>query len=394
MDQGTEADREEFPWYLGVYDAHCHPTDSMSHIQEIPKMKARALTIMATRYQDQNLVSQVEAEYGLREAGGDSTLKHRETSCRVLPSFGWHPWFSHQLFDDRAESPNPAPRKDQHYKAVLTPSPGDEFIASLPEPRSLSNYLDQTRKYLEQLPLALVGEIGLDRAFRIPDASQPGRMEETEPDLTPGGREGRRLSPYRVGINHQRAILKAQLNLAGELGRAVSVHGVAAHGIVFETLQETWKGHEKRVVSNRERKRRGSVEGAHVQDEDDDSSDPGERRAPEPQSYPPRICLHSYSGPPEPLRQYFHASIPAEIFFSFSQVINFSTAAVSKAAEVIKAVPEDRILVESDLHRAGPRMDSLLEEMVRSICKLRGWSLEDGVKRLGRNWKRFALGVD
>lgn len=392
----NELPEEPFPWHVGIYDAHCHPTDTMSSLEKIPEMKAAALTIMATRGQDQDLVSQAAQDLGAtKETLELGDRNGRPSTCSIIPSFGWHPWFAHQVYDDREENTEDLSSESQkvaHYKNVITPSPEDSsFIQGLPDPRPLSVLLSQIRNHLTKYPLALVGEIGLDRSFRLPETqdSQPIN-QPVEPGLTPGGREGRRLSPYRVDMGHQRKILKAQLQLAGEMQRAVSVHGVAAHGILFETLQETWKGHEKEVVSKRVRKRRGSVPEAH--EYDDEGLDQKDEQA-VAKPYPPRICLHSFSGPPDQVRQYLNPNIPVLIFFSFSQVINFATAS-AKAVEAIKVVPDDRILVESDLHCAGERMDGLLEEIARSICKKKGWQLEEGVARLANNWKQFALGEE
>ncbi|MCJ1480749.1 hypothetical protein MMC06_000904 [Schaereria dolodes] len=389
----SKGDEKVFPWHLGVYDAHCHPTDTIASLNDIPKMKARVLTIMATRAQDQELVAEFASRYGVIDAGFEEVEPIGNATCQVIPSFGWHPWFSHQMYDDTkfgSEGGRKGVDKVDHYKSVLTPVPQDhDFLVALPDPRPLSEYLSQTKRYLSRYPFALVGEIGLDRSFRIPTNWPPKEQDEKKSGHTPGSREGRRLSPYRVQMDHQRRVLKAQLNLAGQLQRAVSVHGVAAHGVVFETLKETWSGLEKELVSKRTKKRRGSVAAAHEHEKD--GGDAG-RIDSSPKPFPPRICLHSYSGPPEALKQYLHPSVPASIFFSFSQVINFSTAASSKAIEVIKAIPKDRILVESDLHCAGERMDSLLEEMVRSVCRTKGWSLEDGAKQVAANWKHFVFG--
>lgn len=386
-EQGPSAPKQasDFPWHLGVYDAHCHPTDSMKHIDDIRNMKAKVLTIMATRSQDQDLVSAVATKFRSKNAEAE------QTPSKVIPAFGWHPWFSHQIYDDTGEETEQMD-KVGHYRKVLTGNADETLIAGFPEPRPLSDLITKTREYLKKHPEAMVGEVGLDRSFCIPENFSPAGQLDEDSELTPGGREGRRLTSHRVDISHQRAILKAQLNLAGELSRPVSVHAVAGHGVVYDTLSETWKDHKKSVVSKRTRKRRGSVSNAHV-GEDIDEEDSGPSTGPKP--YPPRICLHSYSGPPEALKQYLSPSVPAEVFFSFSQVINFSTSesASDKAREVIKALPEDRILIESDLHCAGERMDGLLEQMVRDICEIRSWRLEEGVQVLRRNWERFALGT-
>ncbi len=92
-------------------------------------------------------------------------------------------------------------QKVAHYQNVLNPSSNDlEFLRSLPDPRPFGHFLGQTKAYLERYPLALVGEVGLDRSFRIPEAWLPEDADSRDDALTPGGRESRKLSPYRVNI--------------------------------------------------------------------------------------------------------------------------------------------------------------------------------------------------
>ncbi|KAL8788794.1 MAG: hypothetical protein Q9213_001465 [Squamulea squamosa] len=392
----NDADREELPWHLGVFDAHCHPTDTVATQDDVPKMKARALTIMASRGEDQALVRHLAKRYGVDKATVGPLCDQGDLNLpkRIIPSFGWHPWFSHQIYDDTSSDKSDLVKTDamQHYQAVLAPSPDDDdFVFSLPQPRPLSELLSQIRSDLETFPYALVGEIGIDRSFRLPMHWAHDDQVHRDQGLTPGGREGRRLSPYRVQIDHQRKILMAQLNLAAELERPVSIHGVAAHGTVYEILKETWKGHERQIQSKRKSRGRFNAAGARTGAIPGSETDQGKHETTEPKPYPPRICLHSYSGPLDALKQYLVPSIPADMFFSFSRLVNFSDR-TDKAIAVIKAVPDDRILVESDLHSAGNRMDQLLEDIVRSVCEIKGWSLTAGVKQLAKNWKRFVFG--
>ncbi|KAI9891453.1 MAG: hypothetical protein M1814_002772 [Vezdaea aestivalis] len=383
-------ENDVFPWELGVCDAHCHPTDVMSStVDGLLAMKTRILTIMATRTEDQELVASVASRLSVPKADVFSSrgqLSH--SSARIIPSFGWHPWFSHLLYDDRS-SASEFVSKEDHYKQVLKQSPAADssFLSALPDPLPLSGFLTSLRGNLERFPHALVGELGLDKVFALPLPWSVEQLEGRDMMLTPGGRETRGLSPYHVRPEHQKAILQAQLNVAGEMQRSVSVHGVQAHGLLFESLRETWKGFENEVVSNRTRKRRGSVEGAHsVEDE----INPMLKAAVLP--FPPRICLHSYSGPPDALREYLHASVPADVYYSFSMLINFAPATATRSTEVIKALPDDKILAESDLHAAGQEMDDLLKEVILRICSIKGWDVAKGVLQLRNNWVAFVFG--
>ncbi|CAG8232008.1 unnamed protein product, partial [Penicillium nalgiovense] len=390
---------EPFPWEIGIYDAHCHPTDTLASIADIPQMKATTLTIMATRGEDQDLVQQTAVSLSAKES--------QSTSDRVVPCFGWHPWFSHQILDDTAQptaAQSPAEHKYAHYAAVLTPSPADDqsFIDLLPVPKPLSELISETRNRLQQFPNALVGEVGLDRSFRLPSPWSSTDIENRDDQLTPGTREGRRLSIYRVKPEHQRTVLKAQLQLAGEMDRAVSLHSVQAHGGVFEVLKELWAGHERVVLSRRKRDKQRDAEGAVFDDDEDDDQDKTPDRSQPTKAadlsgksyrpFPPRVCMHSYTGSVEPIRQFLHQSNPSDVYFSFSKLINFSGTAGKKVGDVIKALPEGRILIESDLHVAGVQMDEVLEDVARQICQLRGWGLRHGVQVLADNWQRFVFG--
>lgn len=358
----------------------------MGTIKEIPKMKAQALNVMATRLQDQHLVAEVAEEYGLKSK---PSAENQNLDGHVISCFGWHPWFSYQMYDDTDgdDFKGDEEKKIKHYRSALTPSPDDmEYIKSLPEPQSLKEYLQQTKEWLEKFPLSLIGEIGIDKSFRIPEQWTPETETMRDRSATPGGREGRRLTPYRVSMEHQKKVLVSQLKLAAELGRPVSVHGVGAHGFLFDTLESTWKGHEKKITSKRKEKLIKDIKN-FPDDELEDCDKSTHNFLP----FPPRICLHSYSGPPNTLKQYFHPSVPTDIYLSFSSTINMATAASAKVVEVIKQVPADRLLVESDLHIAGDEMDRRLEEMCRKICEVRGWVLEDGVKQLGDNWRKFVF---
>ena len=391
-------DGEPFPWHLGIFDAHCHPTDTMSSIRSIPNMKARVLTVMATRAQDQELVASAADEYGVKSRAQDSWTREE----RMVPCFGWHPWFSHQMHfnvnDDSDQVVLQGEDKIRHYQSVLQPSRTDlseddrKTFLSLPDPMPLSNFVGETKKYLEKYPFALVGEVGLDRSFRIPEAWIPEHEESRNGALTPGGREGRRLSPYRVDLKHQKKVFKAQLQLAAEMDRAVSIHGVQAHGMVFETLKELYQGHEKQVLSRRQRKKQAQDQS---QGEGEGQEEPNSGDA-DRKPYPPRICLHSYSGNPSNFKQYTDPKIPIEIFASFSTAINLSDAleeeTPSSFVEMIKSVPDHMLLIESDLHTAGDGMDKRLSDIVRRVCKIKEWDVEHGTRILAANWTRFVFG--
>ncbi|KAH0612810.1 uncharacterized protein H6S33_009190 [Morchella sextelata] len=414
-------------WSLGVHDAHCHPTDTMATTHAIPAMKASGIIVMGTRISDQPLVAELSTKYGVYDP-----KVPEENRGKVIPSFGYHPWFSYLIWDDSREDLQKLSvedRKAAHYQRALTSNPPNELIAGLPEPKKLSEVMSELRGNLERFPMALVGEIGLDRGFRIPfpndELHEPAQVNHDDEE-----QDGKRLSPHKISMEHQKRVFVAQLKLAGELQRAVSVHGVQCHGALFDTFRELWKGHELIVESRKEMKRRrrkgqdGHQYLPDFGDDEEDSSDNNEdeddefagegdedyawlrpkKSQPAPRTtsqkpFPPRVCLHSFSAPPQTLQQYLTPPsakhrYPSQVYFSFSTTINARPVKghVGKIMETISGAPEDRVLVESDLHTAGEDMDKALEGAVRLIAGVRGLQLVDCARKLSDNWKEFVFG--
>ncbi|KAG0293349.1 hypothetical protein BGZ97_005366 [Linnemannia gamsii] len=105
---------------------------------------------------------------------------------------------------------------------------------------------------------------------------------------------------------------------------------------------------------------------------------------------PPRLCMHSYGGSVDMLKAFTKLDHPPEIYFSFSILIN-GRLQERKLKELILAVPEDRLLIESD-HHSHNHVDQLLVEMVLKIAEIRNWTVEETVERTARNWQRFVYG--
>jgi len=132
----------------------------------------------------------------------------------IILASGYHPWSSHHI------SIGPVSSKDDHYRNLLfsdsSPTPEhlaafDKLLPSLPDPISLGTVLSELRSNLEAFPQAMLGEVGLDRACRIPY------------DYNALSRE---LSPFSVPFDHQIVVLTSQLDLAVQLSRNVSIHSV------------------------------------------------------------------------------------------------------------------------------------------------------------------------
>ncbi|QRV88012.1 TatD DNase family protein [Ceratobasidium sp. AG-Ba] len=197
-----------------LVDVHCHPTDSSPIPDDhVAGVQLGQICAMSTHTHDQEKVKE------LGERMGD----------RAIMCFGYHPWWAHQIsLSDTLLS------TEEHYRTLFSPSQNHEdafqrILPSLPAPRALSSIVDEVRRNLQISPTAMLGEVGIDRAFRV-------RYPQV-------GDDGMKLSPFTVPLEHQLAILEAQIGVAVELGRNVSLHSVKASGATVDLLKRMRSQH-------------------------------------------------------------------------------------------------------------------------------------------------------
>jgi len=309
---------------------------------------------MSSNLGDQGRVEQLASDYPreIIPAFGMYCLFTRRLRCDLsltsriafVPA-GLHPWWSHHIsFEDTL------PEKEAHYRNVFpdyfdhTSDPSvAELLDSFPDPTLFSSFLTTTlRPYLEAHSNAMLGEVGLDKSFRIPKPEQNPKT-----DWESGERVRKRLTKLQTPIEHQLKLLRSQLDLAFELNRNISMHSVQAQGATVDLLQSLSK--DPKWIKSKS-----------------------------------KIDLHSYGGSAETISRMM-AIHKDRLYFSFSTTIN---ARLPRLEDLIRSVPDGRLLVESDF--PDVRLSQVrIWEILGIVCDAKGWEKEHAVNQLKENWQRF-----
>ncbi|TIA88279.1 hypothetical protein E3P99_02707 [Wallemia hederae] len=189
-----------------LVDTHCHPTDSGSVALSEETAAMHAVCAMSTHAQDQRMVEEL----------------HTAHPSTVIPYYGYHPWWSHMYsFSDGAD-------KREHYASVLLDGKKEdvkrqqleELLPSLPSPIPFQRLLDDVERRLLHNPRAQVGEVGIDKVFRVKGANGT-------------------LSLLQTSVEHQKRVAVAQVRLAKKFGRAVSMHSVSATQACMDVIRDS-----------------------------------------------------------------------------------------------------------------------------------------------------------
>ncbi|KAF9469807.1 TatD DNase family Scn1 [Collybia nuda] len=318
-----------------IVDVHCHPTDASSISPDSMHHLQITICAMSTMQSDQSRVRDLAISY----------------PTKVVPCFGYHPWFSYLI------STQPVLSKNDHYRSILlgtrSPRPSDvaifeKLLDLLPDPIFLHDVISELRLNLEAFPRSMLGEVGLDRTFRVPF------------DYFASNRE---LTPFTIPLEHQLTILEAQVDLAVELGRNVSFHSVKSQLATVEFLKRLRSKHRDRW--------------ARI-----------------------NIDMHSCGLSPETWREIEKGH--SNVFLSLSTVIN-SRSPNHRA--LIANCLSDRLLVESDYNNIDMCTDRTWD-MIKIVAEVKGWQLEEEwiedldrskwgvVRKLEENWFNFRRGYN
>ncbi|PKI84915.1 Cut9-interacting protein scn1 [Malassezia vespertilionis] len=302
---------------MPLVDAHCHATEALrdmpwdAWIAEMRSVPLERLCIMSTDLDDQQLVARAAQALG----------------AKVVPCFGVHPWHVHAISLH-------AGTLDvlEHYSALFgscTEDPAREALyRALPAPVGVQDALAQTASFLRAFPGAWVGEVGLDRSFRVRDPN--------------GG-----LTKLQTPIAHQLGVLEAQVRLAITMQRAVSMHSVRC------------TGHTNAFLDAMQR-----IEGF---------SGIG-------------VDLHSCTHSPASIALVQRAH--ANVYISFSRAIN---ARSPTFADQVRACDPSRLLSESDLHEPLTLLP-MTREVVHDFAHALGRAPDAMEALLLANFARFCKG--
>ena len=207
-------------------DVHCHPTDAKDGVptKSMEQLQIR-ICAMSSNQSDQDHVKALAIRF----------------PDKVTPAFGHHPWFSHWISTEKSLSGvseyKGNSEKERHYRNLLLPHGNpDPFLESefskllprLPDPTPLSAIINTLRANLSIFQNAMLGEVGLDRSFRVPlDYFAAPRI----------------LTSFQIPLEHQLEILEAQMGVSLEMGRNISLHSVKSQLATleaFERMKKQW----------------------------------------------------------------------------------------------------------------------------------------------------------
>lgn len=307
-------------------DAHCHigtdvdPSRINELVTKYSKDDSLKLILMSSNHIDYKYVD----KFG--ELGN------------VTPSFGVHPWYSHIFTFEET----PVDKK-QHYESVFQKEVDEEFLKILPDPINFQTHLNVLQKLIKKYQVCVIGEIGLDKLFRIPTSGFYSNPEFKGKDI--------KLTNYKTSMDHQKKIFIEQLKLGVELNLPISLHNVKSGGVIYEIISR------------------------YCLTDD----------------YIGSICLHSYTGSIETLELFIKSfkKRKCKIFVSLSSYINNNEGKNDFLEKILEVLPNDAVLTETDLTLDNQEPVRYLTDIRDAIARIKQLDIVETDELILGNYKLF-----
>lgn len=174
---------------------------------EISSSRLGGIAIMSTHPRDYPTVLELS-----RSIPG--ACRSNDIAVKVVPCFGVHPWFLHELDSD-----------DVVTRSATTPTIANDDNNSNDQETSTSTpmWLQELEHWIKSTPEAIVGEIGMD-GFHF------------------DGKTGKLTTP----MGDQIQAFEAQMEIAARLQRPVSIHAVQCFGPLMTSLSKLKKNQQQK----------------------------------------------------------------------------------------------------------------------------------------------------
>ncbi len=347
------------------FDAHNHvhmgPTPPLQALLLPPSLSASSvdspssssslllslsgMAIMSTHPRDFGQVLQLSQDLPRTVMMQQQQQNQQHQPVHVIPCFGVHPWFLHELSpDDWAITDNNSDDEDPQQVLSVEPSKDDSFIPksfpSSPPSLSLSSlslqpkWLKMIHRYVTMASSshAIIGEIGLD-GFHF---HHPHNNATTPPQ------QKRQLVSTMEDQVHA---FMLQMQLAHCLQKPVSIHCVHSFGPLLQCLSKL------------------------------------------KHQLPPKLYFHAFGGKVGTIPQLLAScsSKTTQVYFGLAAVINFRSP---KTAHVIRAIGLDRLVLETDQEDAALVYESM-QRGIQYLAQALDVTEEEVIAKTTRNAMDF-----
>lgn len=348
--------------------------------QDECKIKIGGLALMSTQPRDFPVVKELSDTIQQLSQKYDDEYER----CVVVKNYGVHPWFLRQA-NEEFDALYSYSREEATTIAIADAN--NHHIA-----KSIPTWLPYLKLQLQCDPSAQVGEIGLDGArYQINPETKEKELVST--------------------IECQIEAFEAQLHLAADMKRSVSVHSVQCWGHFFDSLRrvkEIRSKRRKRRKDERKKLKRELEICEHNQANANENANADllqmQHRYKELEEdvliLPPKIYFHAFGGKAAIVDQleaicrekkskssniHIRQPIAIETFYGFAPIVNFRS---HKTADVIRKVGIERLVLETDLEDYT-RLNDDLKSSVEYIAEALNLTKQEVSRITSENTRRL-----